>query len=1287
MTKRLALRNFPVQAVAAVGTILLVLGYVCFLLLTNYWSQVDLQKNLLKQMRQNTEKQAMALSYFFDERKDDLLYLSLSREVSSFFENKDLGMSMEYGLRLSLIPIQETFTAFIRRKLINGDLIYSKIVLLDQEGKPLVETQIAGAPLPLPEGKRFLESRLKKGQILTSVDGREIMVSTAYVFKNRYAGQIVAWVRPEVLFNYLVQASDSGNRTTSLVIEKNGRFLDLKAPAANPSVPLPPDLSEGTMREFEIPGGAGQPQKKIALRLPIKETPFSMIVVADADAVLGSKNPYRIFFLLGLLALFIFGGAFFVLRLNFRFMLVRTRLRESVLREEEVQGKNKRLEVEINERLKVEEALRKLSQAVEQSPSMVVMTDKEGTIEYTNPKFSEISGYSAAEACGQNSRLLKSGVHPPAFYSKMWETISTGKIWRGELCNRKKDGRLYWVSAAIAPIRNGSGEITSYVSVTGDITAQKKAEEGLRESEAKLRTILDSIFTGILVIDPETHTVVDVNPEAARIIGESRENIIGQICHRYLCFATKGQCPVTDLGQSMDNSERLLIRADGSRCPIIKTVTSITYDGRPHLLESFVDITQLKRTAEALQVSEEKYRSLFDNAQVGIFQSRISDARILECNDRLAEIFGYDGQEEMKALFPGLKAYLDSEDRERMLAGIRAGNFKGYEALLRRKDGSPIWLLFSARLMEDKGLLEGVVIDITDRKQAEAELVQAKLAVEKANQDLQETLTQVNRMAEEARVANQAKSEFLAHMSHEIRTPINGIMGMNGLLLDTSLTSEQRDYAKTIDKSANALLTIINDILDFSKIEAGRLELESLDFDLTQTVKDVIDLLTVRASEKGLRLSLKMDKKIPAFVKGDPGRLRQILTNLVGNAIKFTETGQISLTVNRERESEDHHWISIDVTDTGIGIPPEKLNVLFKAFSQVDASTTRKYGGTGLGLSISKQLAEKMGGTIRVQSRPGEGSTFGLTVRLEKSAGIKEDPSDHVQSHPKDEKEIKREDVRILLAEDNPVNQLVARKMLEKQGFQVKTAANGFEVLTALKESSYHLILMDVQMPEMDGLETTRAIRQPGTEVSNPAIPIIALTANAIKGDREMCLEAGMNDYLSKPIEAKQLIAKVHLWTVSERAAAEDPRPKEEALSPDREESSRITGEAPPDSSWDFQVLLGRVMGDEALAISLVEKMAGRLPGEVESLRLSLKKGETQSLMQQAHKLKGSAGTMGIEGLRKWAESLEIQARSGNLSDGEEAMSEISKAAIAFQEKARRLLHSEKGILHAHPGG
>jgi hypothetical protein len=413
------------------------------------------------------------------------------------------------------------------------------------------------------------------------------------------------------------------------------------------------------------------------------------------------------------------------------------------------------------------------------------------------------------------------------------------------------------------------------------------------------------------------------------------------------------------------------------------------------------------------------------------------------------------------------------------------------KAVLTRRDGSVSGLL-------------GVIVDITDRKTAEREVVRAKEAAE---------------------AASRAKSDFLANMSHEIRTPMNGVIGMTDLALDTELSAEQREYLSIAKSSAESLLTVINDILDFSKIEAGKLSIEHIAFDLHRLIADVLKPLAMRADEKGIELISAVIDNVPRFVLGDPSRIRQVLVNLVGNAIKFTDTGRITLTTDLMQQQHGRTIIHFAVSDTGIGIARDKHELIFDAFSQEDTSTTRKYGGTGLGLSICRRLVELMGGQMWLHSQLGEGSTFHFSVELQLTEQSVSAPGQPISRHSLREARLR---LNILLVEDHPTNQKLALGLLEKWGHLATLAQNGQEAIDILDRQSFDVVLMDMQMPVMGGIDATKRIRAREAALHLPRTPIIAMTAAAMQDDRDACLAAGMDDYVSKPIKVGELQEKLH---------------------------------------------------------------------------------------------------------------------------------------------------------------
>jgi PAS domain S-box-containing protein len=791
------------------------------------------------------------------------------------------------------------------------------------------------------------------------------------------------------------------------------------------------------------------------------------------------------------------------------------------------------------------------------------------------------------------------------------------------------------------------------------------------EDEAFRRVLLESLQVGVVVIDPESCLVMEANPAAAAMFGGDPDEFIGKSCRTHLCLSKAEGCPFLAMNKKVHTKEAKLTRADGTQMPILKSVTAIEVAGQTRLVESFVDMTERNRALTELEH-----------------------------------------------------------------AAIRA-----------------------------KGL------------------------------------------AEEAEAATQAKSEFLSNMSHEIRTPMNGILGMTDLLLDTELTEEQRQYAGMARNCGDQLLTLINCVLDFSKIEAGRLELETVDFDLVEAVEGATDTLALKANEKKLEFSCFVAPDVPTLLQGDPWRLRQILINLTGNAVKFTEEGEVAVSVIPESETDHDVTLRFNVRDTGIGIPQDRLDQLFTPFSQVDSSTARKYGGTGLGLTISRQLVEMMGGTIEVESTDGVGTTFCFTVRLDKQANAAPRPRKRppgtrrprvliVDDNPTNRrilnayvtnwgmrpveaasgkqailklrqavtegdpfqvglldlmmpemdgyvlgqkiiadpelpqihlvmlssagnmgdpnryrdagfaahmlKPFRREalrqclvklcgeqdeaahpgesggtsdsntgdypwkGMRVLLAEDNRANQVLGMRILERKlGLRPTPVLNGRKALEALAREDYDIVFMDCQMPEMDGYEATRAIRAGRDGVRNPTVHIIAMTANAMKGDREKCLATGMDDYVPKPFSVETIRDALR------RAMHKGVKPldRDDVSDADRpaEPAAAQASQTPEDGEPTVTPLVSRFVNDPTF-VDLIPTFVENLAKRLAEMRDACAHNDLPRVVELAHQLKGSGGSYGYPSLTAASAELEEAAKAGDAEGARvhvDSLARLIRAAAA----------------------
>ena len=1017
----------------------------------------------------------------------------------------------------------------------------------------------------------------------------------------------------------------------------------------------------------------------------------------------------------------------------------------------------------------------------------VITTDNNENITFMNSVAESLTGWQQKEALGKNLNEVFCLINAETnddYVGPLNRVLVNNSV--NDLGNNcvlvSKQGDMIPIDNNAGPIRDDKGKQNGSILVFRDISEQLQAQTALIEGEEKFRRITNSAHDAIIMIDVNEN-ITYWNKAAQTIFGFSASEVLGEGAFKLFSagptfkesLQTFRTNKTSQGKENRDNTfELLAMKKNGQEFPIEMSLSTVKIKGVLNGVAIIRDITERKRAETALKQAKERAELLYKVVPSAIFTVDRA-GKITSLNNKAFEILGYTAEEII-----GKKCSdfgMSSQCRNCVFNKEQIGSQVGIECKIRRKDGSLRIISKNSDLLKDmKGHILGYIQsfdDITERKKAELELQKAK---------------------ESAEAAVKAKSEFLANMSHEIRTPMNAVIGMTGLLLGTELDEEQLSYVETVRNSGEDLLTIINDILDFSKIESGKMRLENQPFILSDCIEESLDLHASKISEKNIELGYYISDETPRAFKGDVTRIRQILNNLLGNAVKFTSKGEIVVRVDSNQISDKKHQLHFTVKDTGIGIPRDKLGQLFKSFTQVDASITRKYGGTGLGLAISRHLTELMDGKMWVESQENRGSTFHFTIKAEvsekkatyfdesikthltgkrmlivddndtnrkilskqaQSWGMKTEEASSgiialqmlqnervfdiaildmrmpemngldlakeikhrqngkmlplimlssigsrelkgeenlfaaILTKPIKQSQLfnavasafnftaldsksssvvkidsgmaKRIPLRILLAEDNAVNQKLALRILQKLGYLADLANNGIEALQSLERQPYDVVLMDVQMPEMDGLEATRNIHKMMKGQNRPYI--IAMTALAIDGDREQCLDAGMDDYVSKPIRIDELI---HALENSQSTPNE--KKTEKAVLPELEDSpinEKVINELHETIGID----------DEQVFIELLEIFLDDAPKLIGEMVTGMENSELEKLIRGAHTLKTSSATVGAMALSAICKKLEQNGRKGILFDVgtrvDQIQKEYAKVEIALKEKLK----------------
>jgi two-component system, sensor histidine kinase and response regulator len=900
----------------------------------------------------------------------------------------------------------------------------------------------------------------------------------------------------------------------------------------------------------------------------------------------------------------------------------------------------------------VEEERAQLRTLLDTIPDLIWLKDPNGTFLSCNKRFAQLLGSSEENIRGKTDFDFVDRELAEFFRANDLAALAAGVPRSNEeWVTFASDGHRELLNTTKAPMVDSEGRLIGVLGIGRDISQ-------IHELQERFEVAFNASPAAISLSSVEKGIYLDINDQYAKMLGWECNDLLDRSSLDINLWPTlegreKWRKELEITGRLRDYQTTWLKR-DGQRIEVSLSAEIIALGGEPYVLAFILDITERKRTEGKVRQLQERLATAFRAAPVAACITRMCDGKLVDANERLLQEYNWQREELIGKTTLEAGLWGNDADWAKIVEIIRRdGRIIDFESSGITRCGKRLIISISAEMvmMDDEPHLVAYIDDITEQRRVASEL-------EKHRHHLEELViartTELEAAKQAAEEASRAKSTFLANMSHEIRTPMNAIIGLTHLVERSTSDPSQLDRLSKVGNAARHLLAIINQILDISKIEAGKLELLPADFSISRLLDNTGALLIDRMRSRGIDFHCEIDPALPPALHGDPLRIGQVLLNFLSNAVKFTEKGSITLTVSRQGESPEGILVRFAVSDTGIGIPAEQQAKIFDVFEQADSSTTRRFGGTGLGLAIARRLAHLMGGESGLSSTLGQGSTFWFTARLQ--AGRISGNEQAERALPGDAERLLSERYthsRILLVEDNQINQAVALDLLSAVGLQADVAVNGQEALDKLDNSSYDLILMDMQMPVMDGLTATRAIRRAEAE-SGRSTPILAMTANAFSEDRRRCLEAGMNDHIAKPVEPQNLYNSLIKWLTagSPLQTSELPAPPDKpTASPDASPIAPPSLTTIPQPLTDIDGLdtefgLASVRGRVGSYLRLLGTFIHAHAGDPDHIGKLIAEHQASEALRAAHTLKGAAGTLGIIAIQQAAAQLEAAMRN-----------------------------------------